>query len=136
MLDPKPPRNRVYQGIACAAIVGLGLLSRSGRVGLPKFWAKYSGDALWALMVFVLVGLIFPRRSTLFVAGVAFAYACITEFSQLYHAAWIDAIRRNPLGRLVLGDTFAWADIAAYLAGILLGAAVEYGLSRRPKSSR
>ena len=38
---------------------------------------------------------------------------------------WIDALRRNRLGGLILGDTFAWGDIAAYLVGIALGVAAE-----------
>jgi Protein of unknown function (DUF2809) len=123
-----PARNRMLQGAAFLAVIGLGLLSRSHRIGLPPFWAKYSGDALWALMVFVLFGLLFPHRTTLFVGCVAMAYSCTTEFSQLYHAPWIDSARRQPLGHLVLGDTFAWADMAAYFVGIIVGVAIEQAL--------
>ena len=86
-------------------------------------------------MVFLLLGLLFSRRSTLFVACVALVYSCATEFSQLYHTAWIDALRRVPLGRLVLGDTFAWADMAAYLAGIVIGAMAEV-MARRTTVAR
>jgi hypothetical protein len=117
-------------------VICLGLLVRSHRTGLPSFWTKYSGDALWALVVFLLVGALLRRKSTIYVATAAFLYSCATEFSQLYHAPWIDAVRRVPIGRLVLGDTFAWADMLAYLAGILIGAILEAALTRIDRSLR
>ena len=33
------------------------------------------------------------------------------EFSQLYQADWIDALRANRFGALVLGRGFLWADL-------------------------
>ncbi|MDJ1631891.1 DUF2809 domain-containing protein [Bacillus velezensis] len=33
---------------------------------------------------------------------------------QLYHAPWIDAIRSDTLGGLILGWQFVWSDIFAY----------------------
>lgn len=106
-------------------VIGLGLGSRSGIVPLSDFAAKYGGDALWALLVFLGFGFLFPSTSTIRVAGLAAAFSMLIEFSQLCHAPWIDAIRRTHLGALVLGNTFAWSDITAYLAGIGFGACVE-----------
>jgi hypothetical protein len=76
-------------------------------------------------MVFLLIGALLPGKPTLLIATIAFLYSCATEFSQLYHAPWIDALRRIPVGRLVLGDTFSWPDMAAYFAGTLVGAIGE-----------
>lgn len=121
-------RGAARQAAMFAAVISLGLLSRSHRIGLSPFLAKYGGDALWAWMVFLLAGLLFPRLSSLRIAVAAMLYSCATEFSQLYHAPWIDAIRRTTPGHLVLGDTFAWADIIAYLVGIAIGYCVERGL--------
>jgi hypothetical protein len=53
-------------------------------------------------------------------------FAWGVEFSQLYHAPWIDAIRATPPGRLVLGNTFNWPDLFAYALGVGLGAWVEW----------
>jgi len=125
MADRRPARSRLVQAVAAAAVITLGLISRSGHIGLSRFWAKYSGDALWAIMVFLLVGLLFPRRSSVLIGSIALAYSCVTEFSQLYHAPWIDSLRHNPLGHLVLGDTFSWGDMAAYLSGIIVTGTVE-----------
>ena len=121
-------RSRLGYAAAAIAVIAIGLFSRSGHTGLPRFWTKYSGDALWALLIFVLVALILHRRSTIVVAAIAFAYSCATEFSQLYHSPWIDAARRTTLGHLVLGDTFAWADMIAYLVGVVFGVMAEVAL--------
>jgi hypothetical protein len=119
-----------------AVVICLGLGSRAEAVALPPFVAKYAADALWALLVFLGWGLLLPSWRTAAVAGLAVGTSCAVEFSQLYHAPWLDAARRTPLGALVLGDTFAWGDIAAYLGGIALGAALEWAAQRTRGDSR
>ena len=115
--------------MALVAVVLAGLGSRVKAVGLPYFVSKYAGDALWALMVFVGLGLIWPRWRTGIVAIVAAVICAGVECSQLYHAPWIDGIRRNFVGHLVLGDTFGWGDLAAYAVGIACGAGVEWAVN-------
>ena len=62
---PPLSRNRVlYAGLALA-VVACGLLWRSGFIPLPQWLSNNGGDALWALMVFVGFGFLFPRASTL-----------------------------------------------------------------------
>ena len=90
--------------------------------------SKYGGDALWALMVFVGFGFLLPRASTLVVALLALTFSWGVEFSQLYHAPWIDAVRATLPGKLVLGNTFNWPDLLAYALGIALGVLVEWRL--------
>lgn len=123
---PPLSRNRVlYAGLALA-VVACGLLWRSKFIPLPQWLSNNGGDALWALMVFVGFGFLFPRASTLMVALLALTLAWGIEFSQLYHATWIDAIRATIPGKLVLGNTFNWPDIPAYVVGIVLGALAEW----------
>jgi hypothetical protein len=138
---PRHPRRRGLYAAWIAVVVCAGLASRSDFFALRPFIAKYAGDALWALMVFLGVAFVFPARSASAVAGLATAVSCAIEFSQLYHAPWLDAIRRTTLGHLVLGDTFAWGDIAAYLVGIAFGAMAEWSIDqinwhRRDRSER
>jgi hypothetical protein len=122
-------RRRVY-----AVLVGLticaGLASRAEFVGLPPLVGKYAGDALWGLMVFLGLGLLLPARSTAAVAALAAVVSCGVECSQLYRAAWIDAVRGTWPGRMVLGSTFGWGDIVAYQAGIGFGAVGEWAVRR------
>jgi hypothetical protein len=115
----------VYSALA-VAVVAAGLLWRSGFIPLPPDLSNYGGDALWALMVFVGFGFLFPRASTLTLALMALTLAWGVEFSQLYHAPWIDAVRATLPGRLVLGNTFNWPDLLAYALGVGLGAWVEW----------
>jgi len=123
---PAPGRNRVRYALLALAVVAAGLLWRSGLIPLPEWLSNYGGDALWALMVFVGFGFLLPRASTLVVALLALTFAWGVEFSQLYHAPWIDAIRATIPGRLVLGHTFNWPDLPAYAVGIALGAWAEW----------
>jgi hypothetical protein len=124
------PRHRGLYALWVAVVICCGLASRAEALALPAFVAKYAGDALWALLIFLGVGFLSPTRRTRAVAGLAVVVCCAIECSQLYHAPWIDAARRTWFGRLVLGDTFAWGDIAAYLVGIVLGGVIEWAVSR------
>jgi hypothetical protein len=103
-----------------------GLLWRSGFFSLSWFFSKYGGDALWALLVFLGFGFLFRHASTLRLALAALCFSWGIEFSQLYHALWIDQIRATRLGGLILGSAFNIPDLFAYVVGIALGAIAEY----------
>ena len=121
-------RSRLLHAVLALTVVAVGLLWRSGLIPLPASLSNYGGDALWALMVFVGFGFLLPRSSTLMIALLALAFSWAVEFSQLYHAPWLDAIRATLPGRLVLGNTFNWPDLPAYALGIGLGAWMEWRL--------
>jgi hypothetical protein len=126
------PRNRIlYAGLALAVVV-VGLLWRSSFMPLPQWLSNNGGDALWALMVFLGFGFLMPRASTLMVALLALTFAWSIEFSQLYHAPWIDAVRATIPGKLVLGSTFNWPDLPSYALGVALGAWTEWRWRQRP----
>jgi hypothetical protein len=97
----------------------------------PSLLGKYPGDALWALMVFLIWGLAFPKHATLRVALYALATSYLVEFSQLYQAPWIHRIRETLVGHLVIGSGFAWADMIAYTVGICIGAFFELAVLSR-----
>src|SRR5712692_5448165 len=101
-------RNRLLYFVAGCVIVVLGLAARRYAAALPAFLAAYSGDTLWALMVFTGIGFVAPRWSPLRVAVVALTVSYADEISQLYHAPWIDNLRHTWLGGLVLGYGFLW----------------------------
>jgi hypothetical protein len=128
-------RSRPLYAIAAALVIGTGLLWRSRLFPLPDFVAKYGGDALWALMVFLCFGIALPRSSTVRIALVAICFAWCVEFLQLYHAPWIDAVRSTRLGHLVLGTQFNRPDLLAYVIGIGLGASAERVLLPEPQKS-
>ncbi|WP_370832497.1 DUF2809 domain-containing protein [Clostridium sp.] len=102
----------------------LGILSR--KIGnLPEIISLYSGDILWALMVFLIISFIFNKKSTIFTISWAIIFSYSIEISQLYHAPWIDAIRNTTLGSLILGFGFLWSDLVCYTIGILIGIVID-----------
>jgi hypothetical protein len=114
----------LYALVAVLVIV-TGLLWRSGLLPLSTFLAKYGGDSLWALVVFLCFGFAFHRSSTMRVGLSAICFAWSVEFLQLYHAHWIDVIRSTHPGHLVLGSSFNSPDLIAYAVGIALGIVAE-----------
>jgi Protein of unknown function (DUF2809) len=61
-------------------------------------------------------------------------YALLTsyadEFSQLYQAPWINAIRSTVVGHLILGSTFSWIDMATYTVGVGVGVAARMAIAK------
>jgi hypothetical protein len=113
-----------------AATVALGLATRAFRGVLPAAIGAYAGDVLWAAMVYLLIAAVWRQASIGRVAAGAAMFSLAIELSQLYHASWIDAVRRTRLGGLVLGFGFLWSDLACYAAGIALAAALDIALTR------
>jgi len=116
-------RLRLYYGLLIVLTIVLGLLSRQ-----MSFVPLATGDVLWAIMMFLIIRFLFVRSSLKFVAFVALLVCYLVELSQLYHAAWIDKIRANTLGALVLGRGFLWTDLIAYTIGVSLGLLIAYVL--------
>lgn len=119
-------RNRGVYLILVIVVILLGLGSRSFSA-LPNFINLYIGDMLWALMIFLFMGLIFKNQPTIKVGFFALLFCMIIEISQLYQANWIIEVRGTTMGGLVLGYGFLWSDIASYIMGVLLGVFLEKG---------
>jgi len=118
-------------------VIGLGLGSRRFAGDLPPFVATYAGDTLWALAVLLALCVLAPRVPLKARAIFSILFAFAVEFSQLYHAPWIDAIRGTTLGALILGFGFLWSDLACYSVGVSIGALGEWAvLGNRRKESR
>jgi hypothetical protein len=127
------PRSRVVYGLVLIAVIAAGLGSRVFGASLPAFVATYAGDTLYATMVFVGLAILRPRWPTGRLVGIALALSVAIEISQLYHAPWIDALRKTTPGALVLGYGFLWSDLACYVAGVLLGGALDLALHPRTR---
>ncbi|MCH8040027.1 MAG: DUF2809 domain-containing protein [Nitrospinae bacterium] len=107
------------------AVALVGIASRSEASGIPGFVVAYVGDTVWALFVFLAIGFIMPRWPVVRIAALALAFSVTIEFSQLYQAPWINAIRENPVGNLAIGDGFLWSDLVCYAVGITGGVFAE-----------
>jgi len=120
-------RNRLFYLLMAVIVIFLGLLSRRITGYLPEVINLVLGDSLWALMVYLLMGMVFINWSVRKVAVFGLAFCFMIELSQLYHEPWIDKIRSTTLGGLVLGYGFLWSDLVAYAIGIGIGILVENG---------
>jgi hypothetical protein len=119
-------RNRYLYIIAALIVVTLGLVSRKMVNHLPVIVNMYLGDALWALMIYLYLAIIFKTLSIKRVAISSLLFCYLIELSQLYHTTWIDQIRNTRLGGLVLGFGFLWSDILAYTMGVGIGMLIEW----------
>jgi len=118
-------RNRLLQLFLIFITVVTGIASRKLSGMLPDMGVEYAGDICWSLMVFWLLGLVFVSKSTLWIAGVALLLSYFIEFTQFYHAPFMDSIRSTIIGGLILGNTFIWSDLLCYTLGVLTGVLME-----------
>ncbi|SEL93732.1 Protein of unknown function [Pseudoxanthomonas sp. GM95] len=118
-------RDRWLYFALVALVIALGLASRRYAALMPNWLGKYPGDALWALIVFLILGALFRRGSTTWLALLALGVSFVVEFGQLYQPAWLMDVRSTTLGHLVLGSGFHLQDLVAYAAGVALGAIAE-----------
>lgn len=124
-------RNRLVYAVVIAAVIVVGLASRSPLASyMPLFFATYAGDTLWALCVFLCLGLVLSGARTSIIALLTILIAFGVEISQLYEAEWFNNIRDTSIGALALGAGFKWSDFPCYTVGCLLGVAGEILLVR------
>lgn len=126
-------RQRFAYLLAAFFVIVIGLLTLPLRRILSETFISAIGDALWSLAVYLLLTLARPNWAAkrIFIAALVFS-VCI-EFSQIYHAPWIDALRRTLPGRLILGWQFDWQDLTWYLCGCLMGWGLDSLLSKSGK---
>ncbi|RWX48840.1 hypothetical protein VT99_10516 [Candidatus Electrothrix marina] len=117
-------RNLLVYIPIIAIIIALGLPARLVPQYLPSWYVTYAGDFLWAMLVFFLYALLF-RLPTKFSFCIALITAYLIEISQLFHPAWLDALRSIRLLGFILGFGFLWSDLIAYTLGISLAAGID-----------
>jgi len=124
-------RSRGWLVFGIVLVIAAGLASRKFPMLLPAFLGAYPGDALWVLMVLLMVACVKPAMAPPKLAAAALAISFLVEASQLYQEPWINAIRATTLGHLVLGTGFQWLDLFAYAVRVAFGLAGDYAFSRR-----
>jgi hypothetical protein len=111
--------------------VPLGIGWRMVPLGLSPFWFKYGGSALWAMALYWMMGICFPRFRIVGLACGAMVVAAVIELSRLWHVPALDAFRLTLAGRLLLGRFFSLKNIAAYWLAIAVAAGLDRWLVRR-----
>ncbi|MBW8016685.1 MAG: DUF2809 domain-containing protein [Planctomycetes bacterium] len=129
LYNPNKQKFIIFIALTVVTIL-CGLASRSSYVSLPVFVSDYAGDTLWAMMVFWCFCIVAPRAKTWIVSLAAIAFSYGIEFSQFYHAPWIESLRQTTLGGLIFGFGFKFSDLICYTTGILLAAIIHYILTK------
>lgn len=102
------------------AIVPFGYWVRSSQLGagwVHDALGSIAYEIFWILLGVFLVPSASPAKLAICV-GLA---TCAIEFLQLWQPPFLQMLRATVPGRLVLGNTFSWADFPAYLTGSVAG---------------
>jgi hypothetical protein len=118
-------RKRALCALIAVVVICAGLASRKYPQFLPAQLGKYPGDALWAMMIFFILGALKPKWPSAAIGALALVMCYLVEFSQLLQPPWLVAIRQTTLGHLVLGSHFHALDLLAYAVGICAAVLVE-----------
>jgi hypothetical protein len=114
-------RKRLAYVVLIALVAAAGLTARAIKRHHPIL-GDIAGDALWATMAFCLISFVWPTATLAWRVLAAIAISFAVEFSQIYHAHWIDRIRRTTSGAMILGSSFDWRDLICYVVGVTIGA--------------
>ena len=117
-------KQRLWYLLLVILVIPTGLLIRKYDHILGGIGA-HAPDALWALMIYLGWGVINPRWKPWKKLVMTLVLAFGIEFSQLYHAPWIDRIRQTFMGSMILGHGFLWVDLVRYSVGAGVGWVVE-----------
>jgi hypothetical protein len=114
-------RRRLWLLIAAVVVIATGLAVHFLAEGPAS---ALVGDALYAVMAYLIVAIVVPRADPLVVALIAFAGCAAVEFFQLTPVprALAEAF---PPSSLVLGTGFAVTDLVAYAVGVAVGALAD-----------
>ncbi|MCK4357390.1 MAG: DUF2809 domain-containing protein [Candidatus Cloacimonetes bacterium] len=73
-------------------------------------------EIFWCLVIFF----IFTKLSPLNIATIVFIITSLLEFTQLWKSPFLEIIRKNFIGRTLIGSSFIWSDFFYYLIGCII----------------
>ena len=107
-------------------IIGIG--SRIFHMGF-SFLDKYLGDALYAIMVYLIISILWAGGTPLLKSCAVAVIMVIIETFQLTQIPLLfsrsDNIVLNMIA-ILLGTVFSWLDLLAYLIGILATSSMDH----------
>ncbi|WP_258724859.1 DUF2809 domain-containing protein [Cellulomonas sp. NS3] len=130
--------RRPALAVAALATVATGLAVRSAAAavdagsGVASAVAEPVGDALYAVLVYALVGVVAVRARPWVLAVAAWGLASAVELAQLTGLPAAVVALWEP-ARWVLGTTFHAPDLAAYAVGAALAALLDTAVRRRQR---
>lgn len=125
--------------LSLVSTLALGLATQVVDGALASWVARDASAAVYASAWCFGLALLRPGARPRTLAALAFAVCLGIEASQLWHPHWLEVARATHLGRLALGSTFMWTDLAysavgAGIAGLWLR--ILPGRSGEPRHER
>ncbi len=122
----RPVRRSAICAFLLVIIIPIGLAIRYLPLHLPWFLYKYLGSVLWAAALYWFLAALLPKLRPPAIATLAILIATLLELTRLIPIAPIDTFRQTLAGQILLGRYFSVKDIAAYILGVTLAAALDH----------
>jgi hypothetical protein len=136
--DGRPPgveTTRLRRTVLCLAAVATVLVGLVVHFLTSGYVSDATADALYTVLVYLLVAAVVPRLRPVAVGGIAFAVSAGIEFLQLTGVPSALA-EIFPPARLVLGTTFVATDLIFYAVGAVSAATLDFLTTRQRRSRR
>jgi hypothetical protein len=124
--------KRIIYCISFLFLGWLALATRGHHQWFHPLIITYGGDVIWAGMFLFFLRMIFLKTALWKLALINYALGVADEFTQLYRASWVNAVRETTIGRLLFGVGFLWSDILCYATGTLLAFIIIWLAERKP----
>jgi hypothetical protein len=95
-----------------------------------RFIRPYVGDVLVVILIYCFVKA-FVRLAVLPAALGVLLFAFAVETLQYFKIVEVLGLERSTIARIIIGTSFAWNDLLAYVAGIAITLAAEYTFRKR-----
>lgn len=111
---------RLLTSISLLIIIPLGFATKFYN-GIYANWVNNSlcgifYEIFWCLVIFF----IFFRLSPFKIVIIVFIVTSALEFTQLCKAPFLEIVRKNFIGRTLIGSSFTWTDFPYYLIGCVI----------------
>ncbi len=111
---------RLLTSISLLIIIPLGFATKFYH-GIYMNWVNNSlcgifYEIFWCLVIFF----IFFRLSPFKIVIIVFIVTSALEFTQLCKAPFLEIVRKNFIGRTLIGSSFTWTDFSYYLIGCVI----------------
>ena len=115
-----PRSPRLLTLISLLFIIPLGFATKFYN-GIYASWVNNSlggvfYEIFWCLVFFF----IFSKLSPFKIASIVFIVTSFLEFTQLWNPPFLEIIRKNFIGRTLIGSSFIWSDFFYYLIGCII----------------
>lgn len=106
---------------ALLVVTPLGFASKFYQGPAAWWFNNHFGGFMYEIFWILLIILMWPNLSSLWVAVGVFLVTCFLEFLQLWHPPFLQLIRSTFLGRTLIGTSFTWWDFLYYILGCTIG---------------